>query len=347
MKALVVGGAMHDVYIVPEKAYVERILEQNPEFNYSLMVPDEKGAIGDLFSYMGGGAVNVSTALKKFGLEVSCFCKIGKDWPGKDIEKFLRELEIDTSSIKHSDQFPTGVSYVIMAPGGSGHIIFCAKLANCDLLESEIPVKKINSADFIYISALEQSSSKIIKPIVQQAKNHSIKIAINPGGSQLTQTVGLLESLMPNFDVFILNYIEAKLMAESLNSFANCFSGEQFMIKTFLKKLIEMGVPRAVVTNGSQGIYLANEHGGIFHPGFKVEVKDTVGAGDAFGSIFSASIFQGRSDEEALELATISSASVIKHVGAGSGLLELSELEKELSLIPRDLFKKFELNSKA
>lgn len=345
MNALVVGGAMHDVYIVPEKASVQRILFQDSEFNYSLMVPDEKGSIRDILSHVGGGAINVSTALKKFGLNVSCFCKIGKDWPGKGIVKFLKKQEIDVSSIKNSDQFPTGVSYIIMSPG-NGHMIFSAKLANCDLSESEIPIKKINSADFIYIAALEQNSTQIIEPIIRAAKKKKVKIAINPGGSQLTKTVGLLEKLMHNFDIFILNFIEAKLMAESLEAFSNCFVNGQFMVKLFLEKLIELGVGRVVITNGSQGIYMANKTFGLFHPGLKVNVQDSVGAGDAFGSIFCASIFQGRTDEESIELAILSSTSVIASIGATSGLLERSELEESLLSIQRGLFKKFDLNFK-
>lgn len=345
MNALVVGGAMHDVYIVPEKASVQRLLFQDSEFNYSLMVPDEKGSIRDILSHVGGGAINVSTALKKFGLNVSSFCKIGKDWPGKGIVRFLKNQGIDVSAIKNSDQFPTGVSYIIMSPG-SGHMIFSAKLANCDLAENEIPLKKINSADFIYIAALEQNSAKIIEPIIHAARKKKVKIAINPGGGQLTKTANLLEKLIHNFDIFILNFIEAKMMAESLKSFSNCFASGQFIIKSFLENLIKMGVGRVVMTNGSQGLYVANKNFGLFHPGLKVNVQDSVGAGDAFGSIFSAGIFQGLSDEESIELAIISSTSVIQHIGATSGLLDLSELKDGRHSIPKGLFKKFELNSK-
>lgn len=345
MKALVVGGAMHDVYIVPKKALVQRFACPKSEFNYSLLVPDEKLAVEKVLSHAGGGAVNVSTSLNKMGLQVTTLCKVGKDWPGKGVQRFLREQGIDASKIVVSDEMPTGLSYIIMC-SGSGHIIFCSKLANCEIKVDEVAFDQVDESDFVYISSLEGNSVNIFEPIIKRAKDSSVKVAVNPGSSQLTKHAELLERMMGSFDVFIVNFVEAKMLAGSLSDFKSCFQDDQFQIKLFLEKLIRRGVGRAVVTNGSQGIYLAGADYGLFHPGIKVKVVDSVGAGDAFGSVFSASLFQGLSVERSLKTAMASSVSVIQSVGATGGLLSMDDLERGFEQIPKGLTRKFELNSR-
>ena len=43
-----------------------------------------------------------------------------------------------------------------------------------------------------------------------------------------------------------------------------------------------MGPKTVVITNGSNGVYVATEKEIIFHPSIKTKVVDTVGAGDSW-----------------------------------------------------------------
>lgn len=343
MRALVVGGAMHDVYIAPKNAIIQRFVCPKSEYNYSLLIPDEKNVIEEVSSHAGGGAVNVSTSLKKLGLDVTTFCKVGNDWPGKGVLRFLGEQGVDTSKVVMSRTLPTGVSYIIMC-SGSGHVIFSSKLASCHLKVCDIPVEQVDKSDFIYVSSLEGDSIDIFEPIVSRAKKKSVKVFVNPGSSQLTKFPELIDRMMGSFDVFMVNFVEAKTFSQALPEFRDCFENEQFLIKKFLEKLVKKGVGRAVVTNGSQGVYIAGPDYGVFHPGIKVDVVDSVGAGDAFGSVFAASLFEGRSVEKALKMGMLSGISVIKHCGATGGLQDLGFLQRELENIPEGLTTRFELN---
>ncbi len=342
MKALVIGGAMHDVYIVPEKALVQRLVGSDSEYNYSLMVSDEKIAARKIVSHAGGGAVNVSTALRKMGVDVVTFCKVGRDWPGDGIVHFLQEQGINVSNIRFSDNFPTGISYVIMCPG-SGHIIISSKLANTDIAADEIPVTEIGNSDFVYISSLEKKSISVLKTAISVAKQRGVKVCLNPGGSMLTQNSRLIEEIAGYCDIFILNFVEANSLAKSIPSLRSSFVGDNFNVQSFLRAMLKLGVGIIVVTNGSQGVYLASKGKGVFHPGIKVEYVDTVGAGDAFGSVFSYCIFSGRSVEKSMKMAMLSSCSVIKKIGANEGLLGLTNLESALCDIPTGLTRYFDV----
>ena len=62
-----------------------------------------------------------------------------------------------------------------------------------------------------------------------------------------------------------------------------------------------------------------------------VKVKDTTGAGDAFGSGFLARFASGHSFEESLIFASANSTSVITELGAKKGILTGTE---KLHLMP-------------
>jgi len=92
---------------------------------------------------------------------------------------------------------------------------------------------------------------------------------------------------------------------------------------------MNMGPKTVVVTDGSKGVYVAQKDSMFFHPSVKVDVVDTLGAGDAFGSCFVGSIARGLSIQESLKNGIVNSAAVIGHMGAKPGLLTCEELTKK------------------
>ncbi|MBQ6396117.1 hypothetical protein IJH89_00860, partial [Candidatus Saccharibacteria bacterium] len=55
-----------------------------------------------------------------------------------------------------------------------------------------------------------------------------------------------------------------------------------------------------------------------------VKIKDTTGAGDAFGSGFLAAFAAKKSFKKSLVFASANSTSVVQHLGAKDGILPLS-----------------------
>ena len=72
-----------------------------------------------------------------------------------------------------------------------------------------------------------------------------------------------------------------------------------------------------------------------------VTLIDTLGAGDAFGSCFVASLAQGKSVPDALRAGIVNSASGIQQLGAKPGLLEGKALAKAVKALPSDALKKY------
>jgi fructokinase len=70
------------------------------------------------------------------------------------------------------------------------------------------------------------------------------------------------------------------------------------------------------VTRGSQGAALWHDGKWSEHPGFKVEVRDTVGAGDAFLAVLLAGLLAGGTDSAILQHANLIGAYVATQFGA-------------------------------
>ena len=104
---------------------------------------------------------------------------------------------------------------------------------------------------------------------------------------------------------------------------------------------MERGPQVVAVTNGAEGVYVAQGDTIYFHPSLPSDVVCTVGAGDAFGSCFVASLLQEKSVPESLIRGSLNAASVITHIGAKMGLLNSGELEKRAQKTSLQLLQSF------
>jgi ribokinase len=96
--------------------------------------------------------------------------------------------------------------------------------------------------------------------------------------------------------------------------------------------LHEQGIPRVVITLGSQGALLAtgDEAGKtriIYQPAPAVQVIDTTAAGDCFVGALTVALTEGQQPEEALRFAVYASALKVTKFGAQSGLPTRSEVD--------------------
>lgn len=87
------------------------------------------------------------------------------------------------------------------------------------------------------------------------------------------------------------------------------------------------GARRAVVTGGSAGAALATETGSRWFPGFRVDVKNPIGAGDTFVGAWAEALLTGLGDEAAMRFACATAAAGCEQELAGAFARErLAEL---------------------
>lgn len=373
MKVLVVGGATQDVFVSYQGTDLMSITKKDCLVEYALFQSGEKVEVDALFTQTGGGCTNAATSFKRLGFDVSCFCMVGNDTQGTLIEASLKRDGIDVSQIKHSKTKPSGLSVIINSTHGE-RTIFAYRGANADLPLEEITPSAINTIDQLYITSLSHNSSLHLGELVRSAHAQGVPIAINPGQSQLANGTKALKESLSAIDTLILNSYEAQVFMHALveqdisskQVFESPTSSElrginmktpdaylltnpipyqdhQFSIHKFFSAVLAMGPSIVVVTNGSNGVYVATRDELLFHPSLNIEVINSVGAGDAFGSTFIASLRLGYAVADALRLGIIHSASVLQKVGAKSGLIELPALTQQLQSLDKGLLKRFSL----
>jgi fructokinase len=104
------------------------------------------------------------------------------------------------------------------------------------------------------------------------------------------------------------------------------------------------GCRMVCVTRGPHGAVLWHQGNWSEHPGFRVEVRDTVGSGDAFLATLLAGLLEGKDDGEMLEGANLMGAYVATQPGAVptyhadriSLILQMNARGEEASQPPRN-----------
>jgi fructokinase len=133
-------------------------------------------------------------------------------------------------------------------------------------------------ADAVCFGSLAQRSPKSRETI------HSFLKTIRPETTRIFDvnlrqsfyTAQILVDSVKQADIIKLNHDELPTVVQLLGfPFQEEESAAQWLLHTFRVKLV-------CVTRGGEGALLVSEHGKHEHPGIRVQVADTVGAGDAF-----------------------------------------------------------------
>ncbi|MBU1007647.1 carbohydrate kinase family protein [Candidatus Dependentiae bacterium] len=334
---VMIGGATRDIYLQYHGADCMSITERDCERRYMLFESGAKVEVEDVLYYTGGGATNSAVSFKRLGFDVTCFCMIGDDEAGHAVLQDLTSEGIDTSSITVSQTHASGTSFVVNSLRRD-RTIFAYRGANGFLAEENIDLDLIENASQLYITSLSHESSQMLSTIGAYAKKHNIPVAVNPGISQLSTGAQELKKSLKYIDILILNCSEAKTFMGALAEQSR--ESLYFSVPNFFKEVMGIGPRIAVVTDGAQGVYVATNNTVYFHPSMSVEVVDTLGAGDSFGSCFVGCLRRGMGIEDALRCGIVNSASVIGQFGAKPGLLSYDQLQRRVKNIKPGLLQK-------
>lgn len=314
---IAIGAAVSDVFL---EGKIFKPQKDGDELVNSFEL-GTKNEIENVTQSVGGGATNASVTFARLGLNSWFLGKVGNDIAGKVVIDTLANEKVNTSLVKTSSQFGTGYSTILLAPNGERTILtYRGASENFKLNTSNFKSVK---PDWFYISSLS-GDIDALETIVAYAKKRKIKIAINPGKSELSKHRRFVR-LLPDFDILSINKEEI----EQLFGTADLF--------TLLKKANKY-VGIVVVTDGAKGSYVIDGQK-IYKAGMYKDVKviDRAGAGDAFCSGFVAMIATGQSIEQAITYGSANSTSVVGQIGAKAGILRSSKGLSSMKITTTDL----------
>src|SRR5271168_107859 len=354
MKVLAVGSAMIDTIAIIDSDRIERMSMLNADSSFLLLEEGRKTEAEEVSTHPGGGAVNAAVAMARLEMDVSLLAKLGTDARADAILARLAQEGVSSRWTMRDARLPTGAA-VLIASHDRNAAIFTFRGANT-LLEVKDLHDDAFAVDIVYVANLSNQSADCFPGIVSRAKAHDALVAVNPGPRQLSaRGQAFLESLS-TIDILVLNQREADLLVPSLVARAGeggpalaLASGEEVPalaarglvgggfemgIAAYLGSVTRLGPDFVVITDGARGAFVGSATEILFAPALKSKVVGTAGAGDAFGATFTTYLALDHSVQEALQAATINSASVVGHIDTQTGLLRRPELDQRLAAKP-------------
>ena len=235
----------------------------------------------DLFpegKQLGGAPANFAYITNLLGDRGIIASRVGHDALGDEIQQRLGTLGLEASYLQSDSARPTGTVRVRVDQDGQARFEITDMVA-WDFLEWTPAWESLaQQADAICFGSLAQRSPASRETI------HKFLGAARPGTARI-------------FDVNLRQaFYSAKVLSESLK-----FADIAKLNAEELPRVVELlGIPHhgeqpsaerlrfayglklVCVTRGARGSFLVSEFERHEHPGFRVQVADTVGAGDAF-----------------------------------------------------------------
>lgn len=258
---------------------------------------------------IGGAPLNVASRLSGLGISTEMISKVGEDEKGEKLISYLKSKNIKTENIAKDTDHATGVVNVILSAGGSAtyeisHPVAWDKIEISDAMKTA--VKKADAFIFGSLVCRDEVSRNTLFQLLPEAKYRVFDINLRPPFYEKE----VLVKLMKQADFIKFNDDELFEIADMIGSPYN--SIEQNL--QYLSE--ETNTPTICVTKGRHGAVLLKEGKRYYNSGFKVKVKDTVGAGDSFLASLIAGLLKEEDPQSTLDFACALGALVAGEEGA-------------------------------
>ncbi|MDR2757508.1 MAG: carbohydrate kinase [Planctomycetaceae bacterium] len=226
----------------------------------------------------GGAPANFAYHCKQLGADVRLVSRIGCDQNGKELFDFYNSIELSTALIGVSATEPTGTVSVHLREDGQPDYTINQQVA-WDFLETTPESFRWASESeviaFGSLAARSEQNRRTLQNLLNAAQPTAYRVL----------DLNLREPFCEQKDIeFVLSCANIlKLNDEELNRIISMFDFPQDTIEKQLQKLQEFYQFRMVIlTCGANGNWLTTKSEQVYTRGIKVDVTDTVGAGDAF-----------------------------------------------------------------
>ncbi|WP_183577416.1 carbohydrate kinase family protein [Mucilaginibacter sp. X5P1] len=255
----------------------------------------------------GGAPMNVAAHLAQQKVDVGFASRIGSDEPGIKLAGVLKKSGLFSELIQVDEELPTCEVTVQLDENNQATYIIPEPVSWDNIQTTEALVASAVKASAIVFGSLAcrtRTTRDTLLNLLDETKALRI-FDVNLRAPHYT--LSTIENLAARATVVKMNEEEANLLIGGSNGH-------------LLDKIAEFRAkyhPQTIcVTRGENGAMIWHDHEVYEHPGFKVNVVDTVGAGDAFLATFIAGILEKQPMQQVLENACAIGAFVTSKRGA-------------------------------
>ncbi|KEO75469.1 carbohydrate kinase family protein [Anditalea andensis] len=259
----------------------------------------------------GGAPFNVAKNLKLLGENVELISSVGNDESGEELLSVFKQSGFSDRYVQSNEGLATSEVSVV----GNGDFIsykIHEPVAWDDLQLTADNIQLVEEAEALIFGSLlarQDVSKNTLFQFLESASKAQKIFDINLRAPHYSKEN--IEGLLYYADLVKLNEDELEILIKWFH-----LSSDP---ETALKQLEEeFNCPTVCLTRGANGAILRYEGSAYFHKGYRVQVKDAVGSGDAFLAAMVSGLLSEKTPMETLNFACALGALTATKVGANA-----------------------------
>ena len=243
----------------------------------------------------GGAPMNVALNLHQLGLNSRLISAVGQDGDGEKLLGFLGDFGLpldliqtkedhETSKVLVDTSDPENIKYTIVSPVAWDFVTW-----------NESMDKAVEEADAFVFGTLGVRNAESLKTLIKLLHHPTLRI-FDANLRPPFYDFEVIETLLGFADILKINEDELGIFADYFQTEATiedlCF----YLDQHYPMEII-------CVTRGSKGALIYQKGKMFDHPGYVVQVQDSIGAGDAFLSGFIKTYLEEKSPKDILDFA--------------------------------------------
>jgi 5-dehydro-2-deoxygluconokinase len=265
--------------------------------------------IKEFGAFVGGSPLNIAVGAKRLGLKSALLTAVGNDMVGKFLLAFLKKEGVETAFIPVKDKARTSAVILGIEPPDNFPLVYYRD--NC--ADSKIDIDDVMKADIAGTRLLEVSATALnVEPsrsaaffAAERAVENNVPVLVDldfradqwhdPRAygvtaraflKYCTMAIGTVEEVLATM---VKDPSQIKIRNQQIS--APEISGN---IDEAIKAILNTGVETLIIKRGDKGSSVFLKDGKVIDvPGFRVDVVNVLGAGDAFAAGFIYGFLQG------------------------------------------------------
>jgi 5-dehydro-2-deoxygluconokinase len=276
---------------------------------------------------LGGSPTNVAVAAARLGARAAVVTRVGDDPFGTYVREALTGFGVDTRWVSTDPDLRTPLAFCEIHPPDHFPLLFYRepKAPDLNLARPDLDLEAIRRARLLWTTGtgLSAEPSRSAHLMALEARRETLH-----GGITIHD--------LDHRPMFWSDSEEAGSWAREALTHATVAVGNQDEVEVAVgtrdpheasEALLELGVGLAIVKRGPNGV-LARTHAGVVElDPVRLEVRNGLGAGDAFGGALAYGLLADWDMERALRLANAAGALVASRLACADAMPTLSELE--------------------
>jgi ribokinase len=263
--------------------------------------------LGDDFKIiLGGKGSNQAVAAALAGTHSTLVSCVGTDVFTDFATDALEGFGVDTAFVRQVEG-PTGIAHIRVATSSQNNIVVIP-LANFKITKTQVDdaFSKRPSAK-VLLTQLE-IPWEVNRHAISLAKSQGLTVVLDPAPASNPEPTAweLINIVTPN--------------ESEAHSLTGIEVTDEQSAKLAGQWFLDQGVENAIITMGGSGVVLVNKQETRLFAAPKVQAVDTTAAGDAFAGYLGALLAEGKSLEEAIEVAVKAASISVTKLGASSSL---------------------------